>query len=229
MNARAAVVACTFCLALGVACASSSTGQASAPSTGASLVPAPEPSPTGTPTSPSGVPPAADTEETAAPAAGACGTERWAVKTGTDAAAVQVDTTHVQDSTVTALGAVPRPTDPTTRVPGVETTVYRIRATLTSYKLESDSDLHLVLSAGAGHTMIGEIPSPHCDAGSAFATPIATARAAFDTHLREEDGFVSDGESVTLTGVGFFDFDHGQRGVAPNAIELHPVLSISFG
>jgi len=27
-----------------------------------------------------------------------------------------------------------------------------------------------------------------------------------------------------VTGVGFFDFWHGQRGVAPNAIELHPVL-----
>jgi len=29
---------------------------------------------------------------------------------------------------------------------------------------------------------------------------------------------------ATVTGVGFFDFWHGQRGVAPNAIELHPVL-----
>lgn len=35
--------------------------------------------------------------------------------------------------------------------------------------------------------------------------------------------------AVTVTGVGFFDFKHGQSGVAPNAIELHPVLGISFG
>jgi hypothetical protein len=27
-----------------------------------------------------------------------------------------------------------------------------------------------------------------------------------------------------LQGVAFFDFDHGQTGVAPNAIELHPIL-----
>jgi hypothetical protein len=27
-----------------------------------------------------------------------------------------------------------------------------------------------------------------------------------------------------VTGVAFFDFDHGQTGVAPNAIELHPIL-----
>ena len=32
------------------------------------------------------------------------------------------------------------------------------------------------------------------------------------------------GGAATISGVGFFDFQHGQRGVAPNAIELHPVL-----
>jgi hypothetical protein len=30
---------------------------------------------------------------------------------------------------------------------------------------------------------------------------------------------------VRLTGVGFWDEIHGQTGVAPNGIELHPVLS----
>jgi hypothetical protein len=29
---------------------------------------------------------------------------------------------------------------------------------------------------------------------------------------------------ASITGVAFFDFKHGQTGVAPNAIELHPVL-----
>jgi hypothetical protein len=28
-----------------------------------------------------------------------------------------------------------------------------------------------------------------------------------------------------VTGVAFFDFNHGQTGVAPNAIELHPILA----
>jgi len=31
--------------------------------------------------------------------------------------------------------------------------------------------------------------------------------------------------TATITGVAFFDVIHGQRGVAPNGIELHPVLS----
>ena len=31
-----------------------------------------------------------------------------------------------------------------------------------------------------------------------------------------------------MTGVGFYDFFHGQTGVAKNCIELHPVLAIKF-
>ena len=31
--------------------------------------------------------------------------------------------------------------------------------------------------------------------------------------------------TTTITGLAFFDVIHGQRGVAPNGIELHPVLS----
>ena len=33
---------------------------------------------------------------------------------------------------------------------------------------------------------------------------------------------------VTVTGIAFFDPLHGQEGVAPNGIELHPVLMIDF-
>jgi hypothetical protein len=32
-------------------------------------------------------------------------------------------------------------------------------------------------------------------------------------------------QRATVTGVAYFDFQHGQTGVAPNAIELHPVLA----
>jgi hypothetical protein len=34
---------------------------------------------------------------------------------------------------------------------------------------------------------------------------------------------------ATVTGVAFFDFQHGQTGVAPNAIELHPILAFRCG
>jgi len=31
-----------------------------------------------------------------------------------------------------------------------------------------------------------------------------------------------------MTGVGFFDFDHGQDGLAFDCIEIHPVLKITI-
>ena len=34
---------------------------------------------------------------------------------------------------------------------------------------------------------------------------------------------------AVVTGVAFFDFQHGQTGVAPNAIELHPILGFRCG
>jgi len=35
--------------------------------------------------------------------------------------------------------------------------------------------------------------------------------------------------TATITGVVFFDFLHGQRGVAPNGVELHPALGFRMG
>jgi hypothetical protein len=32
---------------------------------------------------------------------------------------------------------------------------------------------------------------------------------------------------AVITGVAFWDFPHGQTGVAPNAIELHPILGFA--
>jgi hypothetical protein len=111
-----------------------------------------------------------------------------------------------------------------------ETTVFSITATLTVYKREDDSDYHLVISDGNGHTMITEIADPLCvGAGSPLLPGIQNARTEFDARLRATTSFKTANLVVTVTGVGFFDFKHGQTGVAPNAIELHPVLDISFG
>jgi hypothetical protein len=109
-----------------------------------------------------------------------------------------------------------------------------IEATLTEFKMEAgphgDSDYHLVLKDQGGQTMIAEIPSPKCvGPNSPFLARIAQARTQFDTHFNVTGSFQVVNEPVRVTGVGFFDFQHGQRGVAPNAIELHPVLDIEFG
>jgi hypothetical protein len=158
---------------------------------------------------------------------GGCGIERWAVKTGTDPGASKVDQTPVP-TTVAKLVALSAPKNPAARVAPTEDTTYQVSATLTEFKTEADSDDHLVLSSG-GKTMIAEIPSPACVTGGPLQSGIANARAEFDARLGSSTSrFQKVTVPVTVTGVGFFDRIHGQTGVAPNGIELHPVLDIQF-
>src|SRR5205814_8288856 len=110
-----------------------------------------------------------------------------------------------------------------------EDTVYVIRATMTMFKLEGDVDYHIVVQDGNGATMVTEIPCPCCVAGSSpFTAGIANARQEFDSHFTATSFFQAVTVPVQITGVGFFDFIHGQAGVAPNGIELHPILDIKF-
>jgi hypothetical protein len=166
-----------------------------------------------------------------------CGRERWSVKTATDPAAGNIKLAPV-DTTVAALDALPttnpgNPDQP--RDGGVESTVYRVTATLVGAKREADSDFHLILREGSA-TMIAEIPmAPACtqppvtEQVSVLEQQIESTRAAFIQEFGEpgSSGFTTIEHQVTVTGVGFFDVLHGQTGVAPNAIELHPALSIA--
>jgi hypothetical protein len=163
---------------------------------------------------------------------GSCGVERWSVKTGTDADASKIALQSTTSTSIAALGALTRPSSlpANNRITPTETTVYRLAATLTEYKLEADSDYHLVLSDASGNTLIGEIPDPACvGSGSPLASSITKARAEFDAHYTPSTSFQTANVPVTVTGVGFFDFLHGQTGVAPNGIELHAILDMQFG
>jgi hypothetical protein len=104
-----------------------------------------------------------------------------------------------------------------------------LNATLTKFKKETDSDYHLVLSDAAGNTLVSEIPLPACvGTGSPFLSKITNARAEFDAKLNATSSFQTVSIPVRITGVGMFDFLHGQTGVAPNGIEIHPILDIVF-
>jgi hypothetical protein len=162
---------------------------------------------------------------------GQCGVERWSVKTGTDPDSGLVNLSSTTSTTISSMTslAAPNPIPPNNRVQPTETTVWVISATLTQYKLESDSDYHLILDDGAGHTMIAEIPSPGCvGAGSPFTNGISHARAQFDAVFTATTSFQTANVPVQITGIGMFDFLHGQTGVAPNGIELHPVIDVIF-
>jgi hypothetical protein len=159
---------------------------------------------------------------------GACGTERWDIKTGTDPYTSSVSLVP-QTTTITTLAALPAAGGGAHRESPTEVTLWELRdVTLTELKLESDSDEHLVVSDGAA-TMIVEIPYPTCATGSPWSCFISRVRGEIDARYTVSTSPQYPAAVVTVRGVGFFDYLHGQTGVAPNAIELHPVLQICFG
>ena len=161
---------------------------------------------------------------------GSCGVERWSVKVGTDPDASLVSLTSTTSQTISYLRGITAPATPplNARVQPTEITDFVIDATLVEYKLENDSDYHLVIKDAAGNTMIAEIPDPACVSGGPFANLIKSTRQQFDSKYSATTSFQTANIPVRLTGVAFFDFQHGQTGVAPNGIELHPLLNVVF-
>jgi hypothetical protein len=157
-----------------------------------------------------------------------CGTERWEVKTLTDSQARLVNF-HPHATTVSALRRF-RPTGSYRRGRGVERRTYRVKARLVEAKFENDQDIHLVIAdlRHPSQTMIVEFPASNCvrHAGPKRRRQMVQARKnliAACGHPSATD-FSSLRGTALVTGVGFFDSIHGQTGVAPNGIELHPVL-----
>lgn len=163
----------------------------------------------------------------------ACGEERWPVKTGTDQDAVQVALVATA-TTVEALRAIPAPPSPdsrpNSRFAPTETGEVAVSAILRVIKREKDQDYHLVIAdPETGGTMIVEAPNPSCAAGSRFAGQIAEVRQTLDDYFHGPIRRRMVVEiPVTVTGVPFFDVLHGQEGVAPNGIELHPMLGLQL-
>jgi hypothetical protein len=143
----------------------------------------------------------------------ACGVERWTVKTLQDRPRLL----PARATTVSHLVGLPRPSSlPPTRLP-FERRIFSVVAAVTLVRSEDDSDLHLVLERGAKQ-MIAEAPSSSC-------TTRATAYRR--RQMRNARGLVRLCPRARVVGVAFWDFKHGQTGVAPNAIELHPVFGFA--
>jgi hypothetical protein len=183
--------------------------------------------------------PASQVSGQSAPCAN-CGEERWDVKTLSDPAAAQVDFTP-QSTTVKALYTMTAPTSGAARHPA-ELQTFTVHAKLVGYKIEFDAekqtgdhDFHIVLQDMNGpETIIVEIPDPQCSGTctSIKSDAIANARTEFANGVAAppEAAFraLKNPVEVDVTGVLFFDFAHGQTGLAINCAELHPVLDFKF-
>lgn len=195
-----------YCESLPCPCATSGGGGTGSPSPEPRRPPAPRPKPI------------------------VCGKERQTVKTLQDQGAGRVDFTPTP-ATVEELRALDTPGtgQHKQRLPG-EFTTYRLKVRVRSFKFEDDSDIHLVVSSttDSTKTMIVELPNPACtsQAGPKNRRRMADARAKLIRSCGRpgEQRFTRLRGTATITGVAFFDVLHGQRGVAPNGIELHPVL-----
>ena len=162
----------------------------------------------------------------------ACGKERWPVKVGTDKD-VSLVSMDITDTNIAKLSEIGAPSNPDirrdTRYQPVETSQYRISGHLIVIKREADEDYHLVIQDNKKRTMIVEVPATRCAKGSRYLKEIKQVRSDLYKryHLTGKKKLKPNAE-VTVTGIGFFDKIHGQEGVAPNGIELHPLLSIEF-
>lgn len=161
-----------------------------------------------------------------------CGKERWDVKTLTDKDTIEIDFENIIQTTVSEQCSLNRPSK-IKNMPRLksETTIYEIEAYVIEYKKEDDRDFHVVIEdPETEETMVVEILDPECpdiDNTSRYET-FTQVRKWFTDNFHPTTSFKSTRKKVKLTGVGFFDYLHGQRGMAPNGREIHPVLSIEF-
>ena len=156
-----------------------------------------------------------------------CGVERWAVKTLTDADATRVNFSDVQRTTISALNALPAHCSglPESRTFSEEFRVYEATGVVQLTRSEDDSDIHIVLSDpnNPTQTIVVEVVHPACALTSPYFSTLSQARAAYESLTPLT------GKTVTVRGVGFYDFAHGQTGRSQSCIELHPVIGITLG
>lgn len=170
-----------------------------------------------------------------------CGTERWTLKTLSDADAAAIQSMTPKDMKVSDLITQKAPSKlPATRRVPFEKNLVHVHALLIGWKIESgptgDQDFHIVIADPDDNSkqMIIEVPSPDCQkaCSSIFLDKFKQNRAAVPAKLGQPmPSFqtLDNAWEVDVTGSPLFDFNHGQTGLAPNCIEIHPVVDITFG
>ena len=159
---------------------------------------------------------------------------KWSIKTLSDPD-VGLINFNPQDTTVDQLRALTKPASlpPNNRIAPTEETTFRVTAQALKMKLEDDHDIHFIIADSERRDTHDDRRVPRCRQKARLSPRTRTrwqARQQFVGLFGQPSaGQLTDiAGTVVLTGVGFFDFLHGQTGVAPNGIELHPILSIAL-
>lgn len=102
-------------------------------------------------------------------------------------------------------------------------------AQITEFKLEGDSDIHLILF-DAGSYLIAEMPAARCISKKARDRKAMIAvRKKFETQCgKPTTEWQPLGAVVYISGVGFLDRLRSQNPHAGNFAELHPVTGLEI-
>jgi hypothetical protein len=164
----------------------------------------------------------------------ACGIERWAIKTLSDNDSAAIDFTDTLESTVSMQRQLQRPLGPFNKRGETECTLVKIKCNLIGFKREEDNDLHIVVEdRNTGETMVVEVANPDCDAvrHSCRFQQLQGMYTWFITTFGEGHKKMHrllNPQPIVLIGTGYWDFIHGQTGMAPNGREIHPVLAMAL-
>ena len=164
-----------------------------------------------------------------------CALNRTEVKSLRDPTAALIQFDPPVDTTVSALNAIPSHCGPTgnRRVRDEELRVYRIEGTIIRVKRERDHDIHIVLSDPTNpkdHVIVeSDDPNFGKNVTSPYRDRLAAARRMTDAFVSASSADAFDDLKDTIvrvTGVGFFDVNHLQKGRSRSCIELHPIFTI---
>lgn len=164
-----------------------------------------------------------------------CGEKRWDVKTLSDFDTSLIDFKNVVETTVHQQCSIPKPKHECTFRIKLEDTVYALTCNIVAYKKQTDDkDIHIVIEdPKTGELMVAEVISSDCS--SVKKTSRYLQIKNLDNWFVENIGkpskeftYLHKPILVHITGVGFFDTVHGQKGMASNGREIHPLLSMKL-
>lgn len=163
-----------------------------------------------------------------------CGVERWDIKTLSDSDTTYINFKRVIRSTVHEQVNMSAPFGRLNNRLASETAIYSIDCFVIGYKKEPDQDIHIIVEdINTDETMVIELMSSDCpevrntsrykmaaELYQWFVENIGVPHTSFT--------FLTNHKKVNITGVGFWDYLHGQKGMANNGREIHPVLSMKI-
>jgi hypothetical protein len=168
-------------------------------------------------------------------ASAACALTRSEVKALRDRDAPRIAFDAVIPTTVTTLNELRPHCGPAgnRRRSAEEFRVYQVVGKIIRVRRERDRDVHIVIAdlERPRDRLVVELADPDTRSGrrSRYRDRLTAADRMFDDlqkQLGVRNGRELEGRIVRVTGVGFFDMHHFQRGRSRSCIELHPVLAI---